>query len=237
MEEHVGRQEFNGHKLAVARTETSETDVVIFCHGFKGTSIGPSRLFVRIARLLATQNISSVRFDQYGSGNSDGEFLDSSFADWVATTEAIVRSHLQQGYRVALFGQSMGASTAIVTAANIPELSGCVAWVPGSNVGETLPAFDQILEEEGQIFRGQFWREASDARIAERLRSVKSPMYIVQCTADKYVNQQNRDAISASAQPNHTVDIMDGYPHSDWTFEQSEVVIQRSFRFLERSLS
>ena len=106
-------QIYNDHTIALALHEASTKKVVIFCHGFRGTSTGPARFFVKAARELEKEGISSVRFDQYGSGNSDGEFEESRFDDWVATTIAIARDYLSNGYEVALFGQSMGAATVI----------------------------------------------------------------------------------------------------------------------------
>ena len=116
-------QIYNDHTIALALHEASTKKVVIFCHGFRGTSTGPARFFVKAARELEKEGISSVRFDQYGSGNSDGEFEESRFDDWVATTIAIARDYLSNGYEVALFGQSMGAATVINAAAELPELS------------------------------------------------------------------------------------------------------------------
>src|SRR5690606_5979559 len=108
--------------------------VVIFCHGYRGTSVGPNRFFVRAARKLANNGISSLRFDQYCSGNSDGDFADSSFNDWVATTTKIVEDYLSKDYEVALFGQSMGGATVICVGSTVADITAAVAWVPDPNV-------------------------------------------------------------------------------------------------------
>src|SRR5258708_1291278 len=84
----------------------SQNKIVIMSHGFRGTSTGPARTFVDFAQVLMAHGISVLRFDQPNSGNSEGEFLNSSFHEWVDTTAFHAEKYLAQGYQVALLGQS-----------------------------------------------------------------------------------------------------------------------------------
>jgi len=129
-----------GHRIAIAMHDVAGPSVVIFCHGFRGERTGPNRTFVRAARALAAVGISSLRFDQYGSGDSDGDFLDSSFTDWVETCQALAVEQIKAGRRVALFGQSMGGSAALCAAADLQQLAAVVAWVADANVDPFLPS-------------------------------------------------------------------------------------------------
>ncbi len=226
---------YNGHKIATAFTDAGGKGLVIYCHGYRSSTIGPNRFFVRAARKLAERGISSLRFDQYGSGNSEGDFLDSSFDDWIATTKAIFQEYIRKGFRVALFGQSMGASTAIVCAAELRGVVAMVAWVPDASVDEFHAPESGIIEEGGQIVRASFWQEAHNTRVGDRLSSVNAPAYIVQCSADEYVDEANRKKIMETAQQNHTLENFEGYKHSSWTYEQSEEIINKSVDFIVRS--
>lgn len=228
-------RQYNGHSIATALHDTGSNDIVIFCHGYRSSTIGPNRFFVRAARKLAEHNISSLRFDQYGSGNSEGDFINSSFTDWVTTTKFIAQDYLGKGYRVALFGQSMGGSTVIMVASELPELLSMIAWVPDASADEFIAPKSGVIEESGQIVQASFWQEAHNAKVGESLIRVKAPSYIVQCSADEYVNEMNRAILIRNAQPNHTVDGFEGYSHSSWTFEQSEDIIDKSVDFLVRS--
>ena len=109
-------------------------------------------------------------------------------------------------------------------------------WSPDPNVEKFIAPENGIIEEGGQIVQARFWQEAHDAKVADKLLSIKTPMYIVQCTADEYVNEQNRDAIFKNAQPNHTVENFEEYSHSKWTYEQSKEIIDRSVNFLVQYL-
>lgn len=232
MKETTQDQELNGRRISTAFHDGGSKKIVIFCHGYRGSNIGPNRLFVRAARQLAEREISSLRFDQVGSGNSEGDFFDSSFTDWIETTKTIARYYSEQGYQVALFGQSMGGATVIAAGAELQNLSAIVAWVPDPNVEDFVSPENNIIEENGQTVQARFWQEAHDAKIADKLQLIKVPLYIVQCTADEYVNQQNRDAIAKNVQPNHKIDTFEGYSHGRWTYEQSKDIIERSVNFL-----
>lgn len=228
----VKTERYNNHEIAASFHDANSKKVVIFCHGYRGTSIGPSRFFVRAAQKLMGAGISSIRFDQFGSGNSDGNFFNSSFNDWVATTEAIANKYLEDGYEVALFGQSMGGATVIAVGANIPEISAVVAWVPDPNIEPFNPPESGYIEEDGQRVQATYWQEAHDAKVAERLHSLKASAFIVQCTDDEYVDAFNREAIEANAQQNHRVLNYEGYKHSSWTYSQAETIITQSVEFL-----
>lgn len=232
MKEITQDQNFNGHRISTAFHDGGSKSIVIFCHGYRGTNVGPNRFFVTAARQLDKQGISSLRFDQYGSGNSEGDFFDSSFLDWIETTKAVAENYLKQGYKVALFGQSMGGAAVTAVGSELPNLFAIVAWSPDPNVEKFVTPKNEVIEESGQIVQARFWQEAHDAKIEDKISSIKTPMYIIQCTADEYVDEQNRNAIAKNAQPNHKVENFEGYSHSKWTFEQSKEIIDKSVSFL-----
>lgn len=104
MKDVISLETYNGHNIATYMCDVGTKNIVLFCHGYRGTAVGPNRFFVRAARALAEQGISSLRFDQYGSGNSAGDFFESRFDDWVETTRSIAKEYIDQGYQVSLFG-------------------------------------------------------------------------------------------------------------------------------------
>ena len=233
----VKTEEYNNHKIAVAHHDTKSKNIVIFCHGYRGTAVGPNRFFVRAARKLEAAGVSSFRFDQFGSGNSDGDFSESSFYDWLATTKTIAKNYLDKGYGVALFGQSMGAATVISVGSELPEITAVVAWVPDPNIEDFKYPQSGYIEEGGQRVNAAYWQEAHNAKIADKLVSLKAPALIVQCSDDEYVDSANRKVISDNAQAHHKIANYENYKHSSWTYDQAEEIIAKSTDFIINSFN
>ncbi len=224
----------NDHNLAAAETKVypNNRKIVIFCHGFRSSSIGPNRFFMRAAAKLAEQGIDSLRFDQYGSGNSEGDFMESSFNDWIDSTIYIANKFLRDGYEVSLFGQSMGGATVIAAGTKLKKISSVVAWAPDPSIDEYEGTRGGFHEEGGERVREGFWREAHKADIPRALRGLIAPAYIIQCGKDEYVSAENHQAISKNARKNHVVEMFSIYPHSAWTFDQATVIIDKSVSFI-----
>lgn len=224
--------EVGGRQIAVAFHAAPSKQIVVFCHGFLGSKIGPRRFFVRLARQLQQRDVCALRFDQYGSGDSAGDFFDSSFNDWIATTKALVRDYYEAGYQVALLGQSMGGATVLAAAGDLGNLvTSVVTWVPDPSV-DAMPPTGEWTEEEGQRVQARYWREAHDADIVGRFRAITAPTLVFLATDDAYVSAENRQALLAARQANPRIEILESWPHSAWTYDQATEVIAQSADFL-----
>lgn len=84
-------------------------------HGwFSSDRLGPSRLYVLIARILAQNGYSVWRFDCYGVGESDGEFTEASYPSELDDYHAIMNVALEENSdEFMLVGHSMGTSLAV----------------------------------------------------------------------------------------------------------------------------
>lgn len=84
----VSFENINNRRIFQILTENdnAEKKIVIMSHGFRGSSIGPARTFVDFEKLLLGKGFSVLRFDQPCSGNSEGDYTNSSFNVWIETT-------------------------------------------------------------------------------------------------------------------------------------------------------
>jgi alpha/beta superfamily hydrolase len=129
--------------------------VVLLLHGFSGTrdelEIPATRegIFTRTARLLADAGYASLRIDFRGSGDSDGDFADTTYSGQIAdATEAL---HVLKAdprvarTRIALIGWSQGGlvASAIAGRTNIP-----VATALWAAVGEPEVSFRKLVGAE-----------------------------------------------------------------------------------------
>ena len=131
---------------------TDPAPVVILFHGFTGsrdelpipgTAEG---VFSRTARLLADAGYASLRIDFIGSGESEGEWADTTFegqiADGLAALDFITADPRVDGENVYLIGWSQGGlvATAVAGRSDVPDA--VALWAAVANPLET---FSSIL--------------------------------------------------------------------------------------------
>jgi esterase/lipase len=102
------------------------------CHGFAGTKVGRYRLYVRLSEALAAAGIASLRIDFRGCGDSEGNFIDTTFEGQVEdalhglkhlTDESQIDSD-----RIGILGRSLGGPVAIVAARRYGLVKSVVLW-------------------------------------------------------------------------------------------------------------
>ena len=93
---------------------------VIFFHGFTGDRMESHWIFIKCARALASEGIASLRFDFYGSGESEGTFREATLQSEIADARAAVRFIQRQkgidSARLGLCGLSLGGCVAACVA-------------------------------------------------------------------------------------------------------------------------
>jgi pimeloyl-ACP methyl ester carboxylesterase len=240
-EEHSGYELVDEHRIAYVRQDgVGDTRaIVVMAHGFKSTKIGPSRYFVPLARRLATRGVSTYRFDQPGSGDSDGDFDDSSFVRWTRTIEHVVRRFSDDGFRVGVLGQSMGGTAVIAaTAALAGRLRAVALWSPGPMLkrGPDRDA-NEWMEEEGQRVRGAFWNEAEAIDFLGCFARLNVPAYIVFGSADDLIGEDEMRRVETAAKPGDRVRVVEGLPHSAWPYQARTEIIAETADFLAAHLA
>ena len=93
---------------------------VVFFHGFTGDRMESHWIFIKCARALAKAGIAALRFDFYGSGESDGEFREVTLQSEIADAKSAVNFFRKQkgidGGRLGICGLSMGGAVAATVA-------------------------------------------------------------------------------------------------------------------------
>jgi alpha/beta superfamily hydrolase len=99
------------------------TPAVVLFHGFTGHRMEAHGIFVKCSRALAKAGIASLRFDFYGSGESDGEFREMTLRGEIADGRAAVDFLRGQAgidpERVGLLGLSLGGAVAATLAPSV----------------------------------------------------------------------------------------------------------------------
>ena len=186
--------ESEGNQLVGMLHSGNAENVAILCHGFTGNKSENKRLFVEAARDFALNNIDAFRFDFYGSGDSAGEFAETTISHNIQNLKDAIQLMRDKGYKkIAILGLSMGGATAILSAP-LNNVDLLVTWssVPDMkklfdnyvrNLPHDLPNLD-VHEYDGWEINRRFWEDGITHDVLSALKSVTIPKLIVQGTED-----------------------------------------------------
>lgn len=117
--------------------------VVLMLHGFTGqrnefpTPEDGTELFTHVAEEMAAKGIASLRIDFVGSGESDGNWADTTFtsqiADAVAAFDYLESLDTIDAVRVGVLGYSQGGLVGAHLAGQRPEAAAVMLWAPVTN--------------------------------------------------------------------------------------------------------
>lgn len=233
----VGFETINNKQIFHILSEPADKQkrIVIMSHGFRGNSTGPARSFVNFEKILLKNGISVLRFDQPNCGNSEGDFINSSFKEWINTISYFAKKYLNLNYQIALMGQSMGATATIIAASqkNIRNRIPCVLlWVPDAKTNVDVDP-NKIYEEDGQKYKGIFWIEAKNADFFGALKKYPGNIHLVYGEKDKYVSKKLREkTIKKIKDKNQQYMILPKQDHSSWDFDIAQEVYKKEVKFL-----
>lgn len=135
----------------------TKVPAVLMCHGFAGTKVGRYRLYVRLSEALAAAGIASLRIDFRGCGDSEGQFIDTTFngqvADALAALHYLVDEAGVDSERIGILGRSLGGPVAIVTARHFSKVKSVVLWA--------------------SVFHGESWKSQWEEALSERSEGIR----------------------------------------------------------------
>lgn len=238
--EKVYFEEVNGKQIFCdfSEPENPQKKLVIMSHGFRGSSVGPARTFVDFQRILNKEGFSVLRFDQPNSGNSEGDYLETSYGEWVNIIVYFAKKYLDQGYKVALLGQSMGGAATLVATSKqeLKDKIPCILlWVSGVNEGDFDGDSEEVFEEGGQKYKGKFWHEAKEADFFKCLNDYTGGIHCVYGENDKFISQELRgQVIKVVKDKSQQTMVLKGQDHSPWEFDLCQEVYKEEINLLTR---
>ena len=107
----------NGWLQLVIDAPPKPQSVWIFCHGLTGDRCGPQRILSYLADGLSRHGAAAIRFDFRGSGDSSGNFCDTSFSQMTEDLSAVIGwAKKRYSLPLHLAGLSVGAVPAVLGA-------------------------------------------------------------------------------------------------------------------------
>lgn len=162
MIKHLELTRNNGKILRGYLTDHGKSKIiVIMFHGFTGNKTEHAGHFRNFSRVLLKNEISSIRFDFYGNGESDGEFKDFTFDTLIDDSEQIIK-YVKTNFNdknIVLLGYSMGGAVASMMADKHPEIENIILWSPAGNILDIIKRYYENYpkNEDGNIIMNSYF--------------------------------------------------------------------------------
>lgn len=197
-----------GLRLAYKKVE-GKGPTVIWCGGLKSDMEGSKAVYLE--SWARAQGQAYIRFDYFGHGVSDGEFIDGTITRWASDTVSVI-DKLCDG-QVVLVGSSMGGWASLLAAMERRErVKGMILINPAPDFTEklTLPkwtaAQKQELDDKGVVYEPSDYDEPyayskvlmDDGRARQILDasiSINCPIRILQGAEDTVVPPAHSELI------------------------------------------
>lgn len=170
--------------------------ICIVFHGFTGLHTGTKFSYTKIARILESYGIGTMRLDFLGSGDSDLEFKDMTFKDELECAESLLKEvkSMNNVSSIYLLGHSMGGAIASELAKKYPEdISKMCLWAPAFNLPTALTYLKGNVEKadyydhNGFEISDEFVEDMINRDFYENLDIYKNKLMILHGTSDTTV--------------------------------------------------
>jgi pimeloyl-ACP methyl ester carboxylesterase len=233
-----------------ARAPRDRAPGVVFFHGFTGDRMESHWMFVKCARALEGTGIASLRFDFFGSGESDGDFseatLRSELADARRAVEFFRRQKRIDANRVGLLGISLGgliaAALAPAVRARALVLWSAVAYLPhlrtlAESSVTPIPGGGGAVEYNAREVAPQFLDDTLRVDPARAVGRFKRPTLIIHPEKDTHVPLSHaQDYYQAAGAKAKELVIISGAGHTFDSILWEREVIERSGEWFRRHL-
>ncbi|MGM0472029.1 MAG: alpha/beta hydrolase [Bacillota bacterium] len=253
MEEPIRFGESGAEMNGILHAPVCKTDypkpAVVLCHGFRANKVGPHRIFVKLARKLAANGIVVFRFDYRGSGDSSGDFADSTISsqikDVFTAIEYVSQLEMVNQSQLGLLGLSLGGAIAATVAGRSERIKALVLWSAVADLEEMLAVHQpegysaDKLEEQGYIdFEG--FKLSSDFIVGMNqiqplveIDDYNQPVFLVHGSEDEVVpvnhTEQYYDTVSSEVCQKH---IIVGADHTYNQLEWESEALERTEQWL-----
>lgn len=198
--------------------------VVVLQGYFSCTHVGPARLYVQLARLLAGRAVLTLRVNCRGAGDSDGELADTTPETRLLDARRVLEWARRRwpGKHSALLGHSLGGNLALRLAAEDPEIGQVLLISPtcGPSRGLFTPEERSSIQRAGGVERksswisSQFLEAVESAEVFSVAAAVAQPVVVFRAEADEYQQREQTRRLLQSLRNGKLVEL----PGADHNF-------------------
>lgn len=226
-------------------TSDSAKDVcVLMLHGFTGNKTETGGIFRTFSRLLVDNNISSLRLDYMGNGESDKEFCDFDWntlkSDVLVMLEYVIDT--LQFKKVIVLGFSMGGALALELAKTKADaILGLLLWSPAVNIKEII---ERIFHSSPKLSNGNidylgweikrdFLETLHDYAFSKDIKNVNMPCMVIHGTKDLPVPYVNGESVAKNLEKCELILVKDA-THGYNQAEDKAELFEKSLKFIKK---
>lgn len=173
---------------------------VVFFHGFTGDRMESHWIFVKCARALARAGFASLRFDFYGSGESEGDFpevtFESEVVDALSAVEFFRRQRGINPRRLALIGLSLGGAVAACIAPRV-RAQALILWAAvarfeqlqalAEQMARPIPGRSELVEYNAHAVSLQFLGNTERLNPLRQIALFRQPTLVIHPENDELI--------------------------------------------------
>jgi dipeptidyl aminopeptidase/acylaminoacyl peptidase len=228
---------------------------VVLLHGFTGMRMESGFLFVGLSRALEAAGLASLRVDFFGSGESDGDFIDMTVsterADALAILDFFAALPEIDAERIGLLGLSLGGFVASCTLPARPQVRAAALWSAAALSPRRWK--DRVTPEAARSLAERDWMDWAGLRVSRRflddlprhdpyaeIARYGGPVLVVHGTDDATVPLEEAEgyvralAGRQNAESDHFY--VDGGTHVFGNWDHRQAVYERTVRWFARNL-
>ncbi|MGA5691434.1 alpha/beta hydrolase [Cytobacillus pseudoceanisediminis] len=229
--------------------------VVIFCPGKNGERYEAHRLAVKLGRHLSQKGIAFFRFDYYGLGLSDGEYVEMTTSTKISNVKK-AQNYILENYNIdpsGLFylGFSDGARIALM-ASNRTRVKNLILWSPifyeigGNYPSNKRPMFmryplnlDRIVMPWAGLWSSiDFYKDLSGFDISREIDSFNGKSLLIYDDKDllvleEFAEKKVNETKLFHNDHNHLVEVISGAGHLFSSVEMEDRLMESTTRYLE----
>ena len=226
MEEKVFFKDVEGHNLCGILTTLNPEKIVILAHGHGLNSSKNSYSLKTTAEEIHKKNISTLRLDVYGHGESDGKYVNTTIKLGIENIKSALNFVLEKGFsKIAFFGSSFGGMIVLYATLENKNIK-CIVL--------RSPTFDYFDGDFSSPKAENFKDYQEKHQLYNLLPQIKVPILMIYGDQDDEIPQPQFKK-GASLFPNCKVEILENEKHS-YTKEGMSKAAKLFAHFIEENL-
>jgi len=220
--------------------------IIIVTHSFKGDK-DYQPIMREFSKHICNKGYATIRFDCWGSGESEGKFEDSSITTQIEDLQDIIKYVKSQGYsEICLIGLSLGTTDSIM--AYDDSIKCMVLWSPVFQHKHLYENYKDEILKNGFIIRKRnltreevkcgkaMWQDFKDIKPYEKLPEIKCPVLAIIGSEDDHISEDKAKGFMDMIPAEHELEVIQDGDHDFLIEEAKKRAIQLSTDFIKIQL-